>query len=396
MRPLVVAGPMTAAAGAAALVAAFAETAIPQRPSFRRPVHGVAGPADPARLRVLPVTIHGRRSRHPQVVIGADNHRFFGMAGETEWGVAVGAHSQETRRRFRGRPGAANRRPVVRVMTGCAGDSSTRLSSTGIAVERQIRPEILPRAHADRMTALTDRRTGSYLPGGMTDLAGIGTRHGLAPRPLRLHGSNGERLSAVGAVAGSTDPPRPSRPVASGRGTSPRQPPAPRGSRHTDRPARPPTAAGTSSRRSLARRSRGRPRRPGSSGAGRGNQRSRRLYPPSLRPRVTRGENSRQSRRRRQAHPCCGRRHNNPRGRQRRDRPRRARSASSRPPKHRARCGRDRTSSPGSSSDRAGFPRPQPRRHGSRRTDLSRFLSSSHAGIGRPARRDVHHGRWRR
>ena len=190
-------------------------------------MHGVAGPADPARLRVSPVTIHGRRSRHPQVVIGADNHRFFGMAGETERGVAVGAHSQETRRRFRGRPGAANRRPVVRVMTGCAGDPSTRLSSTGIAVERQIRPELLPRTHADRMTVLTDRRTGSYLPGGMTDLAGIGTRHGLAPRPLRLHGSNGERLQRRGrcgrghrspVAADRTGPARaPWRAVASGR-----------------------------------------------------------------------------------------------------------------------------------------------------------------------------------
>ena len=182
VRPLVVPGPMTAGAGAATLVAAFAKTAVPQRACLRRPVHRVAGAADPAHLRVLPVAIQRRRGGDPQVVIGADDHRLFGVAGKAQRGVAVGAHAQEARRRFRGRPGAADRRPAVRVVAGRAGDPPAWLALAGVAVQRQVGPVVLPRAHADRMPALTDGRARGHLPRGVADLARVGSRGGFCSR----------------------------------------------------------------------------------------------------------------------------------------------------------------------------------------------------------------------
>ena len=206
VRPLVVAGPVAAGADPAALVATFAETAVPQRPRLRRPVHRVAGAADPARLRVL-----ARRDSRPSGPSPAGRGPC-----RRPWTSRRGRGStagRSRRRRPAGSSSPPSRSPRSRrrATSGAGRGRSRRRSSRPAgacrsAVQRQVGPVVLPRAHADRMPALADGRARGDLPRGVADLAGIGSRAPASP-PVSAAGAgrDGERLRAVGAVAGRAD-----------------------------------------------------------------------------------------------------------------------------------------------------------------------------------------------
>ena len=297
VRPLVVSGPMTAGAGAAALVATFAETAIPQRPGLRRPVHGVAGSADPARLRVQPVAVHGLRARSPA---GRDPCR-------RPWIFRRGRGS--TAGRSRRRPCAGSSSPLSRpprsrrpATSGAGRDRSRRRSSRPAVAGRRGRtaadPARSPAPGSRRPDARARRRPRPRPSSPRRDRPRRDRPPTRACPPASAVARGRRRAAERRGRCGSR-----AEPVSRPRFRQIVRRPLDGGLRRRDSPCRartaqPPSAPETSCRRPPARRRRDRTHRTGSSGAGRGSRRSRRFCPPSPLPRGMPGETALRPRRR--------------------------------------------------------------------------------------------------